>query len=61
MNKTVARAGLTQSLFEWLILLGNRPIRLQVQYRVHPCSSEFLVNVFYKGILQERIRLADMR
>ncbi|KAJ3982245.1 ATP dependent helicase [Lentinula detonsa] len=33
MNKKAARAGLTQSLFERLVVLGNRPIRLQVQYR----------------------------
>jgi regulator of nonsense transcripts 1 len=36
MCKTVAKAGLTQSLFERLVLIGNRPIRLQVQYRMHP-------------------------
>ncbi|KAI0780521.1 RNA helicase-domain-containing protein [Trametes elegans] len=41
MNKKAARAGLTQSLFERLVVLGNRPIRLQVQYRMHPCLSEF--------------------
>ncbi|KAG9127213.1 ATP-dependent helicase NAM7 [Ceratobasidium sp. 392] len=29
MNKKAARAGLTQSLFERLVVLGNRPIRLQ--------------------------------
>ena len=31
-----ARAGLSQSLFERLVELGIRPIRLQVQYRMHP-------------------------
>ncbi|KAG0693672.1 RNA helicase-domain-containing protein [Suillus ampliporus] len=38
MNKKAARAGLTQSLFERLVVLGNRHIRLQVQYRMHPLS-----------------------
>ncbi|KDN35500.1 hypothetical protein RSAG8_11538, partial [Rhizoctonia solani AG-8 WAC10335] len=52
MNKKAARAGLTQSLFERLVLLGNRPIRLQVQYRMHPCLSEFPSNMFYEGTLQ---------
>jgi len=33
MCKKAARAGLSQSLFERLVVLGIRPIRLQVQYR----------------------------
>ncbi|BGP53780.1 hypothetical protein JCM8202_005552 [Rhodotorula sphaerocarpa] len=55
MNKKAARAGLNQSLFERLILLGNRPIRLQVQYRMHPCLSEFPSNMFYEGTLQNGV------
>ena len=51
MNKKAARAGLTQSMFERLVLLGNRPIRLQVQYRMHPCLSEFPSNMFYEYVL----------
>ncbi|KDQ07256.1 hypothetical protein BOTBODRAFT_613657 [Botryobasidium botryosum FD-172 SS1] len=50
-----ARAGLTQSLFERLVVLGNRPIRLQVQYRMHPCLSEFPSNMFYEGTLQNGV------
>ena len=45
-------AGLAQSLFERLVLLGVKPIRLQVQYRMHPCLSEFPSNAFYEGSLQ---------
>ncbi|KAI0693336.1 AAA domain-containing protein [Cytidiella melzeri] len=55
MNKKAARAGLTQSLFERLVILGNRPIRLQVQYRMHPCLSEFPSNMFYEGTLQNGV------
>ena len=55
MNKKAARAGLTQSLFERLVLLQNRPIRLQVQYRMHPCLSEFPSNMFYEGTLQNGV------
>lgn len=55
MNKKAARAGLSQSLFERLIILGNRPIRLQVQYRMHPCLSEFPSNMFYEGTLQNGV------
>lgn len=45
MCKKAAKAGLTQSLFERLVLLGIRPIRLQVQYRMHPSLSEFASNM----------------
>ena len=45
LNKKAAKAGLTQSLFERLIILGIRPLRLQVQYRMHPCLSEFPSNM----------------
>jgi regulator of nonsense transcripts 1 len=52
MCKKAAKAGLTTSLFERLIQLGIRPIRLEVQYRMHPCLSEFPSNAFYEGSLQ---------
>ncbi|CAG8497718.1 7295_t:CDS:2 [Diversispora eburnea] len=55
MNKKAARAGLCQSLFERLVILGIRPIRLQVQYRMHPCLSEFPSNMFYEGSLQNGV------
>jgi regulator of nonsense transcripts 1 len=55
MCKKAAKAGLTQSLFERLVLLGQRPIRLQVQYRMHPALSEFPSNMFYEGTLQNGV------
>lgn len=57
--KKAARAGLGQSLFERLILLGVQPIRLQVQYRMHPCLSEFPSNNFYEGALQNGVAAAE--
>lgn len=48
-------AGLSQSLFERLVVLGIRPIRLQVQYRMHPSLSEFPSNLFYDGTLQNGV------
>mmetsp|Transcript_5429 Transcript_5429/g.7904 ORF Transcript_5429/g.7904 Transcript_5429/m.7904 type:complete len:1069 (+) Transcript_5429:55-3261(+) len=59
MCKAAAKAGLTQSLFERLVLVGVRPIRLQVQYRMHPCLSEFPSNMFYEGSLQNGITESD--
>ncbi|VDL74700.1 unnamed protein product [Nippostrongylus brasiliensis] len=53
--KKASKAGLSQSLFERLVLLGNRPIRLQVQYRMHPELSSFPSNVFYEGSLQNGV------
>jgi AAA domain len=59
MSKAASAAGLSQSLFERLIMLGVRPIRLQVQYRMHPCLSEFPSNVFYEGSLLNGVSFAE--
>mmetsp|Transcript_50845 Transcript_50845/g.135731 ORF Transcript_50845/g.135731 Transcript_50845/m.135731 type:complete len:1079 (-) Transcript_50845:507-3743(-) len=59
MCKKAAKAGLHQSLFERLIFLGIRPVRLEVQYRMHPCLSEFPSQSFYDGSLQNGVTLND--
>ncbi|KAL0019947.1 hypothetical protein WJX79_002722 [Trebouxia sp. C0005] len=59
INKKAARAGLCQSLFERLVLLGIKPHRLQVQYRMHPALSEFPSNSFYEGTLQNGVTMAE--
>ncbi|EPS25205.1 hypothetical protein POX_c03607 [Penicillium oxalicum] len=59
MNKKAAKAGLNQSLFERLVILGCSPIRLNVQYRMHPCLSDFPSNMFYEGSLQNGITIHD--
>eukprot|EP00566_Odontella_aurita_P002202 CAMPEP_0113543462 /NCGR_PEP_ID=MMETSP0015_2-20120614/10171_1 /TAXON_ID=2838 /ORGANISM="Odontella" /LENGTH=1079 /DNA_ID=CAMNT_0000443623 /DNA_START=95 /DNA_END=3334 /DNA_ORIENTATION=- /assembly_acc=CAM_ASM_000160 len=59
MCKAAAKAGLTQSMFERLVLIGIRPIRLQVQYRMHPSLSEFPSNMFYEGSLQNGVTESD--
>lgn len=59
MCKTAAKAGLSQSLFERLVLLGTRPLRLEVQYRMHPCLSEFPSQAFYDGSLQNGVTVRD--
>lgn len=57
MNKKAAKAGLNQSLFERLVILGCAPIRLNVQYRMPPCLSEFPSNMFYEGSLQNGVTM----
>ncbi|TVY40808.1 Regulator of nonsense transcripts-like protein [Lachnellula occidentalis] len=59
MNKKAAKAGLNQSLFERLVILREHPIRLNVQYRMHPCLSEFPSNMFYEGSLQNGVTMAQ--
>ncbi|MDP2438814.1 MAG: DEAD/DEAH box helicase, partial [archaeon] len=59
MCKRAANAGMSQSLFERLVNLGIRPIRLQVQYRMHPSLSEFPSNTFYEGTLQNGVTSSD--
>lgn len=59
MCKKAARAGLARSLFERLVMLGIRPIRLQVQYRMHPCLSEFPSDTFYEGTLQNGVSSSE--
>ena len=54
-----AQAGLAQSLFERLVLLGVRPARLTVQYRMHPALSEFPSDAFYEGALQNGVSAAE--
>lgn len=55
MCKEASKAGLSQSLFERLVLLGIRPLRLEVQYRMHPALSRFPSDFFYEGSLQNGI------
>ncbi|XP_049850318.1 uncharacterized protein LOC126322426 [Schistocerca gregaria] len=55
MCRQSARAGLSLSLFERLVRLGNKPIRLNIQYRMHPCLSAWPSNTFYEGSLQNGV------
>lgn len=55
MCKQTVMQGLNMSLFERLIRLGNRPLRLQIQYRMHPALSVFPSDTFYEGSLQNGV------
>lgn len=60
-EKRAAAAGLGQSMFERLVALGIRPIRLQVQYRMHPALSAFPSITFYEGTLQNGVSADDRK
>ena len=55
LHRPAEAAGLGRSLFERLVELGERPVRLDVQYRMHPSLSEFSSNAFYEGTLQNGV------
>jgi regulator of nonsense transcripts 1 len=57
--KKAKKAGLSHSLFERLVQIGMRPIRLEVQYRMHPVLSDFPSNMFYDGMLQNGVSSLD--
>jgi len=61
MCKKAATGGLSQSLFERLVVLGIRPFRLEVQYRMHPVLSKFPSNFFYEGALQNGVSAEDRK
>ena len=55
MCKKAAKAGLSQSLFERLVVTGIKPFRLNVQYRMHPLLAQFPSSFFYEGSLQNGV------
>ncbi|XP_065216134.1 regulator of nonsense transcripts 1-like isoform X2 [Planococcus citri] len=55
MCKEASKAGLNQSLFQRLFVLGIKPCLLKVQYRMHPELSRFPSNFFYDGFLQNGV------
>ena len=58
---TRCSAGLSQSLFERLVFLGVTPVRLQVQYRMHPALSAFPSSIFYDGTLQNAVSAEERK
>ncbi|KAA6387825.1 MAG: putative Regulator of nonsense transcripts 1 [Streblomastix strix] len=53
--RNAANHGLSQSLFERLILLGISPIMIQTQYRMHPEIALFPSMQFYDGKIQNGV------
>jgi regulator of nonsense transcripts 1 len=48
-------------LFERLVHLKVLPIRLQVQYRMHPALSSFPSSIFYDGTLQNAVTAEERK
>jgi regulator of nonsense transcripts 1 len=61
LSREAVKAGLNKSLFERLVSMSIRPIRLQVQYRMHPELSIFPSNTFYEGTLQNGVTISDRK
>jgi regulator of nonsense transcripts 1 len=59
LSRAAQKAGLASSLFERLVSLRVRPLRLEVQYRMHPCLSAFPSDLFYEGALQNGVSPAE--
>ena len=59
--REAGEGGLSQSLFERLINLGVTPQRLQIQYRMHPCLSEFSSKKFYEDSLENGVTALDRK
>ena len=59
LDKSAAKFGFKLTMFQRLMELGMRPLRLEVQYRMHPALSEFPSQTFYEGALQNGVTLAD--
>ncbi|GMH92250.1 hypothetical protein TL16_g12291 [Triparma laevis f. inornata] len=59
VSKPAMKAGLGRSMFERLVMAGLRPLRLDVQYRMHPGICEFPSNMFYGGSLSNGVSEAD--
>ena len=53
IDEQAARDGYSISLFKRMVALNARPVRLEVQYRMHPCLSIFPSAQFYGGSLQD--------
>ena len=61
VSSAARRAGLGRSMFERLVRLGVRPIRLDVQYRMHPMLSAFPSDNFYEGSLRNGVTEDERR
>lgn len=59
LSKEAATGGMNRSLFERMVKLGLRPVRLEVQYRMHPALSQFPSESYYDGKLMNGVAQND--
>lgn len=59
LSKQAAQGGMNRSLFERMVKLGLRPVRLEVQYRMHPALSQFPSESYYDGKLMNGVAQND--
>ena len=59
VDKSCCNANFDRSMFERLIEGGIKPIRLQIQYRMHPSISAFPSNKFYEGSMKNGVTVSE--
>jgi len=59
INPRAKEFGLGQSLFERIMKNSRDPVRLNVQYRMHPALASFPSKAFYEGTLTNGLRAED--
>ncbi|KCV70861.1 hypothetical protein, variant 1 [Fonticula alba] len=55
LNARCMAAGLNRSMFQRLVALRGDPLRLDIQYRMHPSMAAFPAKVFYQGTLENGV------
>ncbi|XP_059820905.1 protein ZGRF1-like [Hypanus sabinus] len=60
-SESVHDAGLEQTLFDRMCLMGHKPIMLRTQYRCHPTISAITNELFYNGSLIDGVSTLNLK
>ncbi|XP_048457336.1 protein ZGRF1 [Rhincodon typus] len=59
-SESAHEAGLEQTLFDRMCLMGHNPIMLRTQYRCHPTISAITNELFYNGNLKDGLSASNL-
>ncbi|XP_048389332.2 protein ZGRF1-like [Stegostoma tigrinum] len=59
-SESAQEAGLEQTLFDRMCLMGHNPIMLRTQYRCHPTISAITNELFYNGNLKDGVSASNL-
>ncbi|XP_072439882.1 5'-3' DNA helicase ZGRF1-like isoform X2 [Chiloscyllium punctatum] len=59
-SESAHEAGLEQTLFDRMCLMGHNPIMLRTQYRCHPAISTITNELFYNGNLKDGLSASNL-